>query len=481
MAYITSEHGKRLPTIRIHKVVLKDFKSVGYGEVSFDCSKQFVPANTTSDVLGIYGQNGSGKTAFIEALSILKYVMSGDDIPFPYSDCISTNADHSELEFTFDLQYPTEPVIIRKVIYSFCLRVEDGKEIEGTAAELADAFDGLYSKQYIKKRVCVYNELIKIGGDINGENKKCMPVIDTSTINIPFGPATKRKLFYKVNASNTAQLGAIKKYAYIHAKSFIFNTDTLDIFKNNTAFTAYYEVLLELFLYSNRFLFVVDTKSMGIIRANVLLPLFGSDIVVNTVGQNMETIEDVEKLKKKIAPIQEVLPTYVPGLSIYVKELGPVVLDDGTEGKSIELMVKRGDRELPIRCESDGVRKIISVLNLIIDAYNQKSTTVAIDEFDAGIFEYLLGELLQIFAESGKGQLIFTSHNLRPLEVLDKKFICFTTTNPDNRYIHMKNVGASNNLRNLYFREIQMNEQDEEIYKATKKHKIIAALRKAGK
>jgi hypothetical protein len=44
----------------------------------------------------------------------------------------------------------------------------------------------------------------------------------------------------------------------------------------------------------------------------------------------------------------------------------------------------------------------------------------------------------------------------------------------------MKNVGASNNLRNLYFREIQMNEQDEEIYKATKKHKIIAALRKAG-
>ena len=44
----------------------------------------------------------------------------------------------------------------------------------------------------------------------------------------------------------------------------------------------------------------------------------------------------------------------------------------------------------------------------------------------------------------------------------------------------MKNVGASNNLRNLYFREIQMNEQDEEVYKATKKHKIIAALRKAG-
>lgn len=36
---------------------------------------------------------------------------------------------------------------------------------------------------------------------------------------------------------------------------------------------------------------------------------------------------------------------------------------------------------------------------------------------NGGIFEYLLGELLNIISEKGKGQLIFTSHNLRPLEI----------------------------------------------------------------
>lgn len=46
---------------------------------------------------------------------------------------------------------------------------------------------------------------------------------------------------------------------------------------------------------------------------------------------------------------------------------------------------------MPFRYESDGIRKIVSVLSLIIDAYNEQSCTIAIDELDAGVFEYLLG------------------------------------------------------------------------------------------
>lgn len=43
----------------------------------FDCGKHFVPQGTQSDILGVYGQNGSGKTSLIEALSILKQIMIG--------------------------------------------------------------------------------------------------------------------------------------------------------------------------------------------------------------------------------------------------------------------------------------------------------------------------------------------------------------------------------------------------------------------
>ena len=96
------------------------------------------------------------------------------------------------------------------------------------------------------------------------------------------------------------------------------------------------------------------------------------------------------------------------------------------------------------------------------------------------MFEYLLGELLRIIAEKGKGQLIFTSHNLRPLETIDRGFIAFTTTNPNHRYIRMTNVKDNNNLRSFYYRDIIIGEQDEELYKPTHNAEIALAFREAG-
>jgi AAA15 family ATPase/GTPase len=478
--FITADHATRLPTVRIHKAILKNFKSVKYGEIVFDCSKQFVPYNTTSDMLGIYGQNGSGKTAFIEALSILKALLSGDRVFFLYADCIAVDAENAELEFTFDLQYPTDPITVRKVVYSFNLSAVEVEELDEESSAMAEAFEGVISRKMIKRQIRVYNEVIKIGGDIDGAVKKCMSVIDTSTKDAAFGPAAKRKLFYKVTSDNSIRLLVNKQLAYEKSESFIFKKETLALFYEQNQNNPYTEVLFELSFFGEAYLHVVDSKSMSSIRSNVHLPLCGSNILINTMGQNTVSERQYKILEKKLQPISEVLPQYVPGLEISLNDLGPTMLDNGKIGKSVELIVKRGNKELPIRCESDGVRKIISIMNLIITAYNQHSTVVAIDELDAGIYEYLLGELLQIFAESGKGQLIFTSHNLRPLEVLDKKFICFTTTNPEKRYVHMKNIGATNNLRKLYYREIQMPENEDELYRATKKHKIVAALRKAG-
>lgn len=99
---------------------------------------------------------------------------------------------------------------------------------------------------------------------------------------------------------------------------------------------------------------------------------------------------------------------------------------------------------------------------------------------DAGIYEYLLGEILSGLETYGKGQFIFTSHNLRPLEVLKKENLVFTTANPENRYIRLKGVGWTNNLRSLYLREILGNDQDEQIYDAAKRQRMIAAFMKAG-
>ena len=145
------------------------------------------------------------------------------------------------------------------------------------------------------------------------------------------------------------------------------------------------------------------------------------------------------------------------------------------------MSAREGRYPIPIRMESEGIIKIISVLNALIQAFGNPSICLAIDELDAGIFEYMLGELLDIFQNSAKGQLIFTSHNLRALEMLDKESIMFSTANPENRYIHMKNVKGSNNLRSMYIRSITLGGQDELIYEETDSLEIARAFRKAGR
>ena len=188
----------------------------------------------------------------------------------------------------------------------------------------------------------------------------------------------------------------------------------------------------------------------------------------------------IELVKNIIDNMNIVLQQLVPGLTIGVVDLGPEVSKEGKIGRLIQLMSLKNEKAIPFQYESEGIKKIVSILQLLTVVYNNPSITVAIDELDSGIFEYLLGELLNIISEKGKGQLIFTSHNLRPLETIDKGFIAFTTTNPDNRYIRMTNVKVNNNLRDFYYRDIVLGEQSEPVYSPTNNYEIALAFREAG-
>ncbi|WP_331654767.1 AAA family ATPase, partial [Anaerosporobacter sp.] len=60
--------------VRIIKSELENFKNVRYGEIKY-MNYRNVERDAkieNHDIVGIYGQNGSGKTAMIEAFDILK-------------------------------------------------------------------------------------------------------------------------------------------------------------------------------------------------------------------------------------------------------------------------------------------------------------------------------------------------------------------------------------------------------------------------
>ena len=110
------------------------------------------------------------------------------------------------------------------------------------------------------------------------------------------------------------------------------------------------------------------------------------------------------------------------------------LMRDSSVGYRVELV----SNKMPFKYESDGVKRIVSILQPLIEVFNADSVVVAIDDLDCGIHEYLFGEIVKLMSEQAKGQLTFTAHNLRPLEIINKKFLVFTTTDPDNRYVRYK-------------------------------------------
>ena len=93
------------------------------------------------------------------------------------------------------------------------------------------------------------------------------------------------------------------------------------------------------------------------------------------------------------------------------------------------LLSANHDAALPLRSESGGTLKIISILSTLIAVYNNPNACVVIDELDAGIFEYLLDEILEVLNENAQGQLFFTSHNLRAVQLGGQEEAIYAETN----------------------------------------------------
>ena len=447
-ALITDEHSARLPMVRITKVILQNFKNVEYGEIDFHCGKYFVPYGTKADILGLYGQNGSGKTALIDALYILKELLRGSKVQNLFAECVNKNAEFAKLTFLFELQY--EDGRVRKAMYEFCIKA---------VANSADADAGLgASPDFI-----------------------AAPIIDTTSNELPFGPKSRHKfiLGQDKNSQKTLQLEVNKRLAQERSQSFIFMRETLEYLKSIGNYSEYLQVLLELNFFGLNYFFVVNTRSSGLIRLNLALLLhtpMGS-FPIQTDDRPTDMPQGTYEIVSRYIPrINTVIEQLIPGLSIKLNPLARTVMKDGSPGQLVELIAVRNGIELPLRDESDGIRRLISMLSLLTAAYNDPSFTLAIDEFDAGIFEYIWGEMLEIFAKHGVGQLIFTAHNLRPLEVISKKFLYFTSTDPKDRYVQLKSIARTNNMRNVYFRQIEHG-NEEKVYNETKRDAIIKALR----
>ena len=451
---------------RIQKIELTNFKNIKFGTIDLNNSyKKKEYFSNRADVAGIYGQNGSGKSAVVEAFNLLNYIACGLPLPNNLQDYIYQSENKATLSFTFYTEHEESKYLS---YYEFSIeKAETGAEI--------------------------VNEKFSKSKFINGKPEFKTVFIETSKDSkTPVLPQKRYKEFLSYKGVDAVNLKVQKVLATKENKSFVFSEYIFNIFQNNYSKESW-EILNFIRQFACVNLFVITNRDSAPIGLN-LLPFSyrcqnENQISVENMGINLNgqlngqltaDLEGFEKVKKILTQLNVVLCKIVPGMTLEIREMGRDLTKENKELIKYALIALRGEFKIPLQYESDGIKKIISVLSSLINMFNDPSICLVIDEFDSGIFEYIFGEILSIVEEKGRGQLIFTSHNLRALEMLDKKSVVFSTANPDNRFIKMTNVAANNNLRDVYLRGIDLGGAKESLYEETNHYEIAYAFKKAG-
>lgn len=440
--------------VRLLEIKINNLKNVKNGKIEFlnsDIKDTLKLKN--GDISGIYGQNGSGKTTVINALSILKHILNEFQLNPELKSIITVGEKETVLTFKFYIETTKKYIVEYKVTLK-----EENEQIE------------------------IANEEIKYSVYNAGKWTRTNLLVE-----IPYNDeAIKPKSYFSdtFEKNNLIKILVAQGIAKKSRLSFLFGHENREYLKSNEDLI---DIIKALEYYGKMNLFVVSNEDIGVITLNLLLPLrikreYSCGNYPIKIDKN-DTIRIEEEyfqiVKETIDEINIVLNEIIPNLSLDLKEQRREIIENKVEIIADVHSVRDG-KPISFRYESEGIKRIISILGVLISAYKDPSVCLAVDEFDSGIFEYLLGEILEILAENIKGQLVFTSHNLRILEKISKDSIIFTTTNPENRYVKFKYAKPNNNLRDMYLREMIVKEQNEELYKETNQYDIKRAFYRAG-
>lgn len=403
-------------------------------------------------IIGIYGQNGTGKTALVEALACVKKLLQGRPLREDFAHLIMLGTEETEILCTFYWKNGENEAL-----------VDYGVAVHKNGDDFSIIREFLTFTPFAEK---------------TGRKLSCREVIhfdNQSPTDVLFSPNNA----YKSITSAYSRDVILKNIAIAEheKKSYIFSKDMFKLF--TACLPASSNALLtNLSMFSKQRMHVITQKHAGLIALD-MIPFSGAAGIILPLpinGEGSIPVELVEHAEAIISRLNPVLEKIIPGMAMKLKKLGRKTDINSDIYETVELLSIRDKNELPMRFESEGIRKIISILGSLIHLYNKPSYLLIVDELDAGIFEYLLGKILQIFQQSGSGQLVFTSHNLRPLEILDDDALVFTTTNPSNRYVRLPKKQSFQNLRDFYIRSITTGCDGECLYENNNLNEVGIAL-----
>lgn len=344
-------------------------------------------------IKGIYGENGSGKTAIMTAVKILKKVLLDKNY--------LTDSVNQKL-LNENINKKTGKCSIEAVFYA---HREVGPFIYRYRMDLAKGSDG---------RVSLMREVFedKIGHNSQGaylkvfktDNGKLDELSDTEilefcknrTMNllkqrtfVSFAPDIKKEGYFPKHLL-MHHMGMLREFAY----RLIVDIDEKD---DHT-----------------------DYAATSLMKGTEDIPLRENENLVIYGWANRINLDRQEVMihRSQFPEYQENMDRLLSFIRIFKTDLKDIRIDKKEYGDFYicKRIMVYDDYELDEEYESRGIKKLMGLFSALDAAC--KGYIVFIDELDSNINDVFLGKILEYFIDYGKGQLCFTAHNLSPMSVL---------------------------------------------------------------
>lgn len=407
------------------KIYMLNFRASGVKNLEKEICLEFYNKTIESSfnpekyqIKAIYGENGSGKTAIVVAVDIMKNLIMdrnylGDSKNQRFLQAIA-NKVKNEINLACEYLYTSDGV---RRIYTY---------------EIKLGLNELESFEIIKESLTL---------KVNSTRAKAITIFDCSHGTVQEIGMVSEDIKERVGrfTQNLLSRQSLAISCLLNSKE-IFGEELHHPFRMT---------LFDLFFFAARlFVFIPNEADPELyLQKKALLELddnnkFMDNVfgIVASIGrysnENERTVskkkyKDYEQKIKKMERFIQLFKSNLSSIDIEKTEVG--------ENYICKLLMNYGDYKIDTAFESTGIARLIRLYDYLNAA--AEGDIVFIDEMDANINDVYLCKIVEYFMEYGKGQLCFTTHNTSPMSVLrkNKKSIDFLSN--DNRIVSWKTNG----------------------------------------
>ncbi len=411
---------------------LKNFLS--FKDIDFDFKN---PDGTPNKIVVLYGENGSGKSNFIQAFDFLK-----DTINLHYNSNIISRIIFKDIKKDdFDISKSDEYL----KLFSLQIPVSNIRSI-GSTEDIE----------------------VEYGFNINGLNGYYRIVFDekVKSEELYYLISENRGFHFKLDRENII----LSNMIFHDSKYKNYLTDKIFKYWGNQTFLSiiYNEIK------TSNYNYVAERLNSNIIEVldffqhfNLRFSSIGNDIERNSFNYSKlfkNEFKDGERADKKTLAINKSLLRYLfTNLYSDVKDVYyKTEYDSKGDIISYELYFKKliggKIRDISFSNESTGTKNIGYLFFPLLETVMGK--TSLIDEADTGIHDVLFNEIILSVAETIKGQLIMTTHNTTLLEMLPKEHVYFIVIDRNgNKEIlnvrdYYERTKKNHNIRDRYLKGV---------------------------